>query len=433
MMGSIGDVYYVLDRQWRFVQFNAAAEAFFGESRDALKGRTLWEMYPPGANSPFAPILIRAMEDGVPGHLRAPSQIQVGRIFDLRAVPFEGEGIGVSVVDITDRARADETLREMQERLDLAVGAHEIGIFDWDLARGRSTWNREMQEIFGMASGAFDGRTSSLRRHMEADDLAALNSRIAEAVAAHEERAHFEFRIRRADGAVRWLEGSAQLIYGSDGELARVVGTSVDVTERKLAEQHQKLLVNELNHRVKNTLATVQAIAWQSFRAGGMAKSARETFEGRIFALAAAHDVLTGRNWESGSIAQIVAGAVAPHDPGGGRFTLGGPAGHLDPKTAVALALAIHELATNAVKYGALSTPSGRVDVTWTLDERRLHLTWRESGGPVVREPTEKGFGARLLEHGLTEQLQGKVSLMFDPQGVICVLDAPLEAPSEAA
>jgi len=193
-----------------------------------------------------------------------------------------------------------------------------------------------------------------------------------------------------------------------------------------VAEQHQALLINELNHRVKNTLAIVQAIAWQSFRSGGMSKPAREAFEGRLAALAAAHDVLTRQNWEAGSIAQIVTEAVAPQDPGDGRMTLSGPLVDLEPKTAVALALAVHELATNAVKYGALSSPEGRVEVRWTAERGLLRLSWRETGGPPVKGPIQRGFGARLLEQGLAEELGGAVRLEFLPEGVLCSVEAHL-------
>ena len=205
-----------------------------------------------------------------------------------------------------------------------------------------------------------------------------------------------------------------------------MVGTNVDVTDRKTAEEHQRLLINELNHRVKNTLAIVQAIAWQSLRTGGAPRRVREAFEGRLAALASAHDVLTRQNWEAGPIRHIVAEATAPHHAGDGRLVLEGPALNLEPKTAVALALAMHELATNAVKYGALSTAAGRVDVRWSTEGGRLRLTWRESGGPPVQPVVTRGFGARLLERGLSAELDGSVALDFRPEGLVCSMEASL-------
>ena len=205
-----------------------------------------------------------------------------------------------------------------------------------------------------------------------------------------------------------------------------MVGTSVDVTERKVAEQHQRLLINELNHRVKNTLAIVQAVAFQSFRGAAASAAAREAFEGRLSALAAAHDVLTRQNWETATISEIISGATAPHHAGDGRVTMSGPVVELEPKSAVALGLAMHELATNAVKHGALSSLQGQVAVRWSADGGLLRLTWTETGGPAVVPPPHRGFGARMLEQGLAEELRGAVRLDFRPEGLVCTVEAAL-------
>ena len=205
-----------------------------------------------------------------------------------------------------------------------------------------------------------------------------------------------------------------------------MVGTHVDITDRKVAEAHQRLLINELNHRVKNTLAIVQAIAWQSLRMGGVPVEVRDAFEGRLAALSAAHNVLTRQSWEAGTITHIIEEATAPHHAGDGRLILSGPALDLEPKTAVALGLAMHELATNAVKHGALSDREGRVRITWTAGGGVLRLTWRETGGPPVRAPVRRGFGTRLLEQGLAADLGGRVNLEFLPEGLVCTVEADL-------
>jgi two-component sensor histidine kinase len=209
-------------------------------------------------------------------------------------------------------------------------------------------------------------------------------------------------------------------------------GVMSDVTDRKLADQRRQLLINELNHRVKNTLAIVQGIAAQTFR--GRADEQARIFQGRLLALSTAHNVLTRENWESAGLQEIVADAVRPfHDPGGGqRIDAKGEDVRLAPKTAVALAMALHELGANAVKYGALSAPEGRVDLSWTCRDDRLRLTWRESGGPPVAPPERQGFGARMLQRGLAAELGGKVSIDFEPSGVVCSVDAPLPQASES-
>jgi two-component sensor histidine kinase len=217
-----------------------------------------------------------------------------------------------------------------------------------------------------------------------------------------------------------------------DGSVLGVAAVMRDVSERKRAETYQRLLVNELNHRVKNTLAIVQAIAHQSFSGGRDVEEAKAAFEGRLTALSAAHDVLTRESWESASMLRIVEDALAPYRGETGRFRIEGADLRLPPKTAVSLALAIHELATNAVKYGALSVDGGFVEIVWRVEptegERggRLHFEWREQGGPAVRAPSRRGFGTRLIERSLAAEFEGEVAIDFRPEGVVCTVDAPL-------
>ncbi|HEX3366627.1 sensor histidine kinase [Phenylobacterium sp.] len=202
-----------------------------------------------------------------------------------------------------------------------------------------------------------------------------------------------------------------------------------DITERKSADARQRLLANELNHRVKNSLATVQAIAAQSLRGPDVSPVARERFMARLVALARANDVLVAEAWNGASLASVAAEMANPHGDGE-RFTIAGPEVHLAPQTATAMAMGLHELATNAAKYGALSTPEGRVSLTWDLAgegaARRLKITWRETGGPPVGPPGQPGFGSRLIERGLASELKANVRLVYAPAGVVFSLSAPL-------
>ncbi|GJD31181.1 hypothetical protein PMNALOAF_2434 [Methylobacterium adhaesivum] len=221
-------------------------------------------------------------------------------------------------------------------------------------------------------------------------------------------------------------------------DAANIIGTIIevrDISEEKAAAERQRLLLNELNHRVKNTLATVQSIAAQTFR-GQTDVAAREVFDARMAALSTAHNVLVADNWESASLRSVVERTLAPHylaeiDPE--RFRIDGPDARLHPKVAVTLSMALHELMTNAAKYGALSVPEGRVAVTWTLtamaDERQeLALTWEESGGPEVAPPTRKGFGSRLIERQLPLEFDGTAEIDYRSAGVVCRLRIPLTA-----
>ena len=217
-----------------------------------------------------------------------------------------------------------------------------------------------------------------------------------------------------------------------DGTRRRVAVIFNDITERKRHEQHQRLLLHELNHRVKNTLVTVQSMAMQSFPPGADPEQAREQFEGRLMALSRAHDILTRESWSGAALAAIVQEAVAPYrDQHHDRLHADGPPVWLPPRHALAFAMVLHELGTNAVKYGALSNRDGRVDIGWTANAS-LHLRWAESGGPPVLPPARRGFGSRLIERGLRHEIGGRVLLEFAPGGVVCTIDAPLGPPGEA-
>jgi PAS domain S-box-containing protein len=202
-----------------------------------------------------------------------------------------------------------------------------------------------------------------------------------------------------------------------------------DITDRKSAEEHRDLLTNELNHRVKNTLATVQAMAAQTLRNAGVNPRVQRTFAARLLALSNVHDVLTEQSWESAELSEVIRAALQPHAaPGRENFRLAGPRLRLRPKSAVAVSMALHELSTNAAKYGALSAESGHVALRWEVSGERFRLRWQEHGGPPVAPPRRKGFGSRLIERGLAAEFRGQVKIAYEREGVVCTIDAPVEA-----
>ena len=205
----------------------------------------------------------------------------------------------------------------------------------------------------------------------------------------------------------------------------------VDISGRKRAEAQRELLLAELNHRVKNTLAVVQSIAHQTFKETD--PEARKAFEGRLVALGVAHNLLTEANWESASLGQLAADTLQAGGPNGERVSLSGPRILLPPRGALAMAMALHELYTNAVKYGALSNDAGRIELEWRLTAEtpaRLELVWRELGGPPVAPPNRRGFGSLLLDRTLAHDLEGTVSMEFTPKGLVCSIVSPLSEPS---
>ncbi|SCY17745.1 sensor histidine kinase [Microvirga guangxiensis] len=223
-----------------------------------------------------------------------------------------------------------------------------------------------------------------------------------------------------------------QPIRDAEGRVTGIFAEGNDVTERVRSEEHQLLLLNELNHRVKNTLATVQSIASQTLRTATSTQAAREAIESRLFALSRAHDVLTRENWEGAWIGEVVSEAMHPFQSvGHSRIHCHGPKVRLPPNVALAIAMALQELATNAVKYGSLSNEAGKVRISWQVDETRdsphLVLRWEESDGPSVVPPTRRGFGTRLIERSLSQgHLAGEAKIDFAADGVVCTIDAPL-------
>jgi PAS domain S-box-containing protein len=247
-----------------------------------------------------------------------------------------------------------------------------------------------------------------------------------------------EERVGETDGLPRvWFSAKAPL-RDAAAEVVGLVGVSVEITERKRAEDHLRLIIGELNHRVKNMLASVQSITGQTLRGGDPAIG--QALEGRLQALSIIYTVLTNENWQGAFLGDVIRAVLAPHGcMKTGRLQADGPKLRLSVNVAQALSMTLHELANNAVQWGALSNPTGTVAVAWEMikaDEPTLvRLTWTERGGPLVRPPVGRGFGMRLIERGLARSLEGRVQLSFnDPAGVCCLIEAPLakiSAPAE--
>jgi two-component sensor histidine kinase/CheY-like chemotaxis protein len=214
-----------------------------------------------------------------------------------------------------------------------------------------------------------------------------------------------------------------------------LVQAGIDAKEREAADKLQKLILGELHHRIKNTLATVSAIASQSFRAAPSIEIGQKAMEGRLIALGRAHDLLMQVSWASASLTHTFSSATEPYDSQGARrFHFNGPDLRITSGAVIALAMTFNELCTNTTKFGALSVPAGRVEVAWTIDEprQRLHLVWTESGGPAVEPPARQSFGTRMMR-SLGQQLNGQVQLAYEPGGFIYALDVPLGAVAAAA
>lgn len=264
------------------------------------------------------------------------------------------------------------------------------------------------------------------------DDVEADSARFAEAVRTRQPYVHRK-RYVRPDGSVVWTENTVtHLDNPDDGILATVV----ELTERMRAEEQQQLLINELNHRVKNTLASVQALTTMSGRYAGSTEDFVGAVTARLMALSATHNLLTEGLWSSAPLRDIMEAELKPYAHSGDRLRIGGEPLQLRPRQAIALGMVFHELATNAAKYGALSVPQGRVRVSWSVvpaaEGRRLHLEWREEGGPPPAATSSRGFGSRLIEQSVAE-FHGSAQMQFFPSGLRCVLDVVLDDEAAAS
>jgi PAS domain S-box-containing protein len=339
--------------------------------------------------------------------------------------------VGVSF-DITDRKRAEEELRESEARFRTIFEQANDFLITTTLDQVITSVNPAVVAALGYPEDEIVG--ASIGDFMDPDQLA-----LAMEAFEHKMReggtTRLTVTVRARDGRPLIWEINSRLTTDADGKPTGLHAIGRDVTEAKRAETHLRLLVDELNHRVKNMLAIVQGVAQQSFRDAADPASARKAFEGRLAALSEAHNLLTREHWGAVSMAQIIGDAVAPHGGDDGRFELDGPDLPILPKTAISLALAIHELATNAVKHGALSCPQGRVAIRWARTaaegRARLALVWEERGGPEVVAPARRGFGTRMIERGLAAELAGTVRIEFRPAGLVCTVDAPLPEGAE--
>lgn len=353
------------------------------------------------------------------------------RIRPYRTVERVIDGVVITFVDITDRRHAEEALREhaamVEQAQDALVGLTLDGTI--------RSWNPAAERLYGFAAAeAIGERIAFLNIPDRHDDqIALLDQARAGKVAGPVRTVR-----RRKDGSDIDVSLTVMPIRAQQGCVVSIAVSSRDITERRRAEAQQALLQHELSHRIKNALATVQSIATQTLRSVPTLEVFRQAFLARLIALANTHNLLTDAGWQGAGLRDVIVAELSPYQTTETvRWHAIGPDIKVGPNAALALGMAIHELATNAAKYGALLVPDGRVDVTWEFraaeKNPQLHLSWVETGGPLVEQPKKKGFGNRLITEGLALELDGKVRLDFDPAGVRCTIDVPLKSVEEHA
>jgi PAS domain S-box-containing protein len=322
-------------------------------------------------------------------------------------------------------------LRQSEQRRSVALAAGQMGSWDWDVENGEVVWDDGQYRIFGVEPEGFALTYDNIRPLIHAEDLQRIEGLIADGVA---DKATFqtEARIIRPNGELRWCICAAAMTLNAEGRVVRVSGVTVDITDRKEAEERQALLAREVDHRARNALAVTQSIVHLT-RASNI-KGYIAAVNGRIGALSRAHALLSESRWQGADLAKLIDDELAPYRiSDSAKAEVGGPPIALQPATAQILALALHELATNAVKYGALSSAAGNVKVSWELNGGRLNLQWSETGGPPTAPPSSRGFGTKLITATCETQLGGKSKFEWLPEGLRCTLSVPVEDKLTAA
>jgi two-component system, chemotaxis family, CheB/CheR fusion protein len=375
------------------------------------------------------------LEQDVKAVLRSLSMVerevavgQDGPTFVMRIRPYRTvtdviDGVVITFVDITERKRQEDA----RARLAAIVDSSQDAIISEDLEGIITSWNRGAEQLYGYTSQeVVGGPIAVLIPPDRPEEAAELLARVRRG----ERIDRYETVRKRKNGSLVEVSLTVSPVKNAEGNSIGASKIARDITERKRAEALRALLADELNHRVKNTLATVQSIVAQSLR-GVSDVERRETLDARLVALSRTHDLLARGSWEGASLRDLLLPELDPYrSEDDARFVVEGPDFQVAPNAALALGMAFHELATNAAKYGSLSSPAGRVCVTWDIlrhsEPSVLRLKWAEAGGPLVEKVEHKGFGSVLIERGLALELDGKAELDFDPSGLVCTIEIQL-------
>jgi PAS domain S-box-containing protein len=338
-----------------------------------------------------------------------------------------------------DIAARQTALQESEERARLALEAGHMGTWWFNPVQRGGGYSKHAAALLGLADDSTSMSTpAEWQQAVHPDDRAAVAQAVEKAMRGGGDF-KAEFRVCVKGNAQRWIDSRGRVFFDDARKPVRVVGIVQDITERKQAETQQRFLLDELNHRVKNTLATVQSIASQTLRSTSEPKRFRDAFESRLLALSKTHDLLTRNGWREADLSAIVEQELAPYRrEKDDRIIVSGPKVSLPARAAINIGLVVHELTTNAVKYGALSVSQGHLDLRWSIathadGSSMLHASWRERNGPAVPEPTRRGFGSKLLQRSIEGELSGRVTLRFASSGVTCDIEIPLPSSGTVA
>ena len=319
-------------------------------------------------------------------------------------------------------------LSESERRRTLALAAGQMGSWDWDVINGDCQWDAGQYRIFGVDPGKLQLSLEAVRPFIHPEDLAKIESIVRQG-ATDTNTFQTEVRILRPNGETRWCICAAAMTSDSNGRITRVSGVTIDITELKEAEARRMLLVKEVDHRARNALAIVQSIV--RLTKAPSIEAYVPIVEGRINALSNAHSLLSESRWEGADLVRLVDEELAPYRTSGTeRVLVSGPTVLLKPETAQIIAVVLHELATNAAKYGALSVLSGKVALDWEWQQGHLNLQWDERGGPAVRQPGTHGYGTKVISASIIQQLKGSAKFDWRPSGLRFTMSVAINGPA---
>ncbi len=415
--------FYTIDRDWRFLYVNRSAEAFWGLERASVLGRTMLETFPRFAGSPAHEAHRTALETGDSASIETISTA-TGAPVELRLFPSPS-GLSVYFHDIAKRRQMEEELKTREALLGLAELSAGIGVWVADLRNGTVVARPEFFRLLGIEP--IDGPVSLdlPRSFRHPEDRDRVTEGFREALASGRDAYETEYRIMRPSGEQRWIFGRGRVTRDPEGHAWRYAGVDLDITDRKQQEEHLRLVMGELLHRTNNLLSVVQGMSRQTARNSQSLDDFVPVFNARLQGLGVSSSLLAREEWRGARLDELVRAQVAPFAEAH-RFELAGPRVVLSPKAVQNLGLALHELCTNAIKYGALSTSGGKVRVSWeVVGAGELRLGWKETGGPPVQPPTRTGFGRVVTEQMIAGALGATVETGFAADGVEWVVRLP--------
>ena len=441
LLGALPAAIHTTDTAGRITFCNKAAVDLWGVSPELGKDKCsdLGRLYyPDGTLMPVdvCPTKLCLMERrAVPGR-EALFERPDGRRIPIIPYPVpltdkEGEVVGVvsMKLDISERKKAELALAERNIQLALAGKAALVGSFAYDIDTEIMQISEGYAAIHGFPEGTVEKARNECLADVHPDDIGRVTQLRGEAFRGRRREYSVEYRIIRA-GEVRWVETRCFISYDGEGRPHRVVGVSIDITERKRVEEQQHKLVAELDHRVKNVLATVQAVAAHTMDASSSMQHFVAALDGRIRSMGSTHELLSYRRWRGIPLGELVRRELAPYATGS-NAEIGGPEVMLSAEAGQTMGMVLHELVTNAAKYGALSAPSGRVSIRWRLPlngsaSDRLVFKWRETGGPLVVSPRKSSYGMHVVRELVPYELGGTVDYVLSPEGAQCQMHIPL-------